>query len=127
MQRLADTCADLGFVFAIHDQYRDYYLDAASYDERHTLIEDGGKRPLHALGNAGLPYVSLAPGEEELRQVRTLGALHRHVGLLEMTTHRFLDAGRRRQEFSYADGTRVTIDLQADTWTVAPELAASDL
>jgi len=275
MKRLADACAELGFLFAIHDQYRDFYLDAPSYDERHTLLEEGGHRPLHAtwyggrqsilcqrlapgyvrrnhralldhgvrlrgayldvfsvvppdechapehpvtrseslryrgecldfvrswggvvsseepsdwsiphldlvhhgpyalnpnpgkgpamgipiplfnlvyhdallmpwsldrgawgipekdlgflhaLGNAGLPYLSLAPDEAELRRVRTVAALHRRVGLLEMTSHRFLNPARRRQEFGYADGTRVTIDLDADTWTVSPELPAS--
>ena len=275
MKRLADACAELGFLFAIHDQYRDFYLDAPSYDDRHALLEEGGHRPLHAtwyggrqsilcqrlapgyvrrnhralldhgvrlrgayldvfsvvppdechapehpvtrseslrhrgecldfvrswggvvsseepsdwsiphldlvhhgpyalnpnpgkgpamgipiplfnlvyhdallmpwsldrgawgiperdlgflhaLGNAGLPYLSLAPDEAELRRVRTVAALHRRVGLLEMTSHRFLDPARRRQEFGYADGTRVTIDLDADTWTVSPELPAS--
>lgn len=272
MRRFADACAESGIVFAIHDQYRDYYLDAPSYDERHTLIEHGGRRPLHAtwyggrqsilcqrfapgyvrrnhqailargvklrgayldvfsvvppdechapehpvtrseslrfrgecldsvrawggvvsseepsdwsvrhldlvhhgpypldpnpgsgpamgipvplfnlvyhdalltpwslgkgawgipekdsgflhgLGNAGLPYLSLNPDVAELRQVRTMMALHRRVGLLELTGHRFLDPARRRQEFSYADGTIVTIDLESDTWAVHPEL-----
>ncbi len=64
--------------------------------------------------------------QEELREVQTLQALHRRVGLLEMTTHRFLDAGRRRQEFGYADGTRVTIDLDAGTWVVTPELPPAE-
>lgn len=274
MRRFADACDRLGFVFAIHDQYRDYYLDAASYDVRHAVLEEGGghalhstwyggrqtllcsrlapghvrknhgairaagvrlrgayldvfsvvppdecyapehpvtrgeclrfrgealdsvrswggvvsseepsdwsvphldlvhhgpyalnpnpgKGPamgipvplfnlvyhdalltpwsldrgawgipetdlgfLHGLGNAGLPYLSLAPGEPELTQVRTLCALHRRVGLLELTHHRFLDESHRRQEFTYADGTRVRIDLQTDQFEVTPALAA---
>ncbi len=274
MRRFAAACAEAGFVFAIHDQYRDYYLDAPSYQERHTLIEPGGKRPLHStwyggrqsilcqrlapgyvrrnhadilahgvklrgayldvfsvvppdechapehpvtrseslrhrgecldsvrawggivsseepsdwsvrhldlvhhgpypldpgpgagpamgipvplfnlvyhdallvpwsmgrggwgipehdsgflhgLGNAGLPYLSLEPDEAELGRVRTLQALHRRVGLLELVAHRFLDDARRRQEFRYADGTTVVIDLAADNWSVHPALEA---
>jgi len=45
MKQLAETCDELGYVFAIHDQYRDYYLDAKSYDPRHTILDRSGKRP----------------------------------------------------------------------------------
>ena len=273
MRRFAEACDRLGFVFAIHDQYRDYYLDAASYDVRHAVREEGGghalhstwyggrqtllcsrlapghvrknhgtlrangvklrgayldvfsvvppdecyapehpvtrteclrfrgealdsvrawggvvsseepsgwsiphldlvhhgpyalnpnpgKGPamgipvplfnlvyhdalltpwsldrgpwgipekdlgfLHGLGNAGLPYLSLAPGDQELTRVRTLCALHRRVGLLELTSHRFLDSTYRRQEFVYADGTRVRVDFDTDQFEIAPPLA----
>ena len=34
LRRLADTCEELGWVFAVHDQYRDYYHSAALYDLR---------------------------------------------------------------------------------------------
>lgn len=272
MKRFADVCAELGFTFAIHDQYRDFYLDASSYDARHTLLESGGNRPLHStwyggrqsilcsrlapgyvrknhqaildhgitlrgayldvfsvvppeecfapehpvtreqclqfrgacldfvrsyggvvsseepsdwsiphldlvhhgpyalrpgpgsgpamgipvplfnlvyhdalltpwsldkgawgipetdlgflhgLGNAGLPYVSLDPSAAELHRVRTLCALHRRLGLQELKGHVFLDAQRRRQEFVYADGTRVRIDLEKEAFEVTPPL-----
>jgi hypothetical protein len=45
MKRFAETCEELGYVFAIHDQYRDYYLDAKSYDPRHTILDQNGNRP----------------------------------------------------------------------------------
>ena len=275
MRRLADTCDQLGYVFAIHDQYRDYYLDAKSYDPRHTILERNGQRPfgstwfggrqsilcsrlapghvmknylglldhgvkvrgayldvfavvppdecynpehpatradclkyrgmcldfvramggvvsseepadwaiphidlvhhgpyalvpdpghgpamgvpvplfnlvyhdalllpwslgkgawgipendlgyLHALANAGLPYLSLQPGKEELEQVRVLCALHQRVGLLEMTKHEFLDKSFRKQRTTFADGTTVTIDLDQSTFTVDPPLPAA--
>lgn len=271
MKRLAEVCDELGFTFAIHDQYRDFYLDAPSYDARHTVVDENGNRPLHSiwyggrqsvlcprlapgyvrrnhqaildhgiqlrgayldvfsvvppdecfapehpvtraeclqyrgeclefvrsyggvvsseepsdwsiphldlvhhgpyglrpdpghgpamgipvplfnlvyhdalltpwsrdkgawgipetdlgylhgLGNAGLPYLSLAPDEAELKQVRTMCALHRRVGLLELKSHAFLDPQRRRQEFVYADGTRVEINLDNDTFTITHE------
>jgi hypothetical protein len=49
-------------------------------------------------------------------------ALNARVGLLEMTKHEFLDGGLRRQRFTYADGTAVTIDLDAGTYSISPEL-----
>jgi len=272
MKRLADACDKLGFVFAIHDQYRDYYVDAKSYDPNHTILDREGQRPfhsvwyggkqsilcprlapghvrknytwlldrgikvqgayldvfavvppdecyhpdhpatradclryrgmcmdfirskggvvsseepadwaiphidlvhhgpypldpgpgegpamgipvplfnlvyhdalllpwslskgnwgipqtdlgyLHGLANAGMPYLSLEPGDEELTQVRTMCALNQRVGLLEMTKHEFLDESFRRQRTSFADGTTVTIDLDKDTFEISPEL-----
>ncbi len=77
---------------------------------------------LHGLGHAGLPYLSITPTEAELGQVRTMCALNARVGLLELANHEFLDGSYRRQRFTYADGTRVTIDLEAGTWKVDPEL-----
>src|SRR4029453_8391336 len=34
MRRLADTCKELGYLFSLHDQYRDFYLDAPSFDKQ---------------------------------------------------------------------------------------------
>jgi hypothetical protein len=45
MKRFAETCDQLGYIFAIHDQYRDYYLDAKSYNPRHTILDRNGNRP----------------------------------------------------------------------------------
>jgi hypothetical protein len=272
MKRFAETCDELGYVFAIHDQYRDYYLDAKSYDPRHTILDRNGNRPhgstwfggnqsilcarlalghvkknyqalldhgvkvrgayldvfavvppdecynpehpatradclryrgycldfiraaggivsseepadwaiphidlvhhgpyalvpdpgrgpamgipvpllslayhdalllpwslgkgawgipesdlgfLHGLANAGLPYLSLNPAEQELDRVRTMCALHERVGLLEMTNHEFLDKSLRKQRTSFADGTTVTINLDNETFEISPSL-----
>jgi len=275
MRELAETCDELDYVFAIHDQYRDYYLDAKSYDPRHTIVDRHGNRPLHSiwyggrqsvlcprlalghvkknystllshgikvrgayldvfavvppdecyspehpatrtdcltyrgmcfdfirstggvvsseepadwaiphldlvhhgpyalapgpgqgpamgvpiplfslvyhdalllpwslgrgswgipekdlgylhgLANAGLPYLSLHPSNEELARVRTMCALHERVGLLEMTDHTFLDGSFRRWRTTFADGTNVTIDLDKDTFEITPALTRS--
>jgi hypothetical protein len=272
MRRLADACDALGFVFAIHDQYRDYYLDGATYNPRHAQVAEGGRREFHAtwyggtqtylcpslalgyvarnhralldhgvrlrgayldvfavvppdecyspehpvtrseclalrgacfdfvrsyggvvsseepadwavprldlvhhgpfaldpnpgsgpamgipvplfdlvyhdaillpwslgkgawgipdadegflhgLGHAGLPYLSIAPAPAELEKVRAMCALNARVGLLELMNHEFLEGSPRRQRFTYADGTTVTIDLDAGTWSVDPPL-----
>ena len=77
---------------------------------------------LHGLANAGIPYLSLNPGQEESTRVRTMCALHERVGLLEMTRHEFLDESHRKQRTSFADGTTVTIDLDDETFKISPEL-----
>jgi hypothetical protein len=78
---------------------------------------------LHGLANAGLPYLSLNPSEEELARVRAMSALNERVGLLEMTNHEFLDESYRKQRTTFADGTKVTIDLDSDTFEISPELS----
>ncbi len=45
MKRLADTCKELGYLFGLHDQYRDYYTDAPSYDPQFAIQEEDDKLP----------------------------------------------------------------------------------
>lgn len=40
LKRLADTARELGYLFMLHDQYRDYYLDAPSYDQQFAIHEE---------------------------------------------------------------------------------------
>jgi hypothetical protein len=40
LKRLADTCRELGYPFIFHDQYRDYYADAPSYDPQFAIHEE---------------------------------------------------------------------------------------
>lgn len=272
LRTLAQTCADLGYVFALHDQYRDYYLDARSYDPRHTILDRDGNRPyhsiwyggkqtvlcsnlalghviknyrslfdhgvkirgayldvfavvppdecynpehpvtreqcleyrgdcfdfirtqvgvvsseepadwaiphldlvhhgpyalspnpgqgpamgipvplfnlvyhdalflpwslskgawgipekdlgyLHGLANAGLPYLSIEPSDAELERVRILCKLNERLALVEMTDHAFLDEAHRRQKTTFADGTTILIDLDKETFEIAPPL-----
>ncbi len=65
MKRFADVCDRLGYIFAIHDQYRDYYCDAASYQERHTIIDEKNSRPFESTwfgGRQSILCSSFAPG-----------------------------------------------------------------
>ncbi len=73
MRRLAWACDSLGFIFAVHDQYRDFYLDAASYSPRNAQMEEGGQLSTHGTWYGGMQtYLcpSLAPGPcpQELRR-----------------------------------------------------------
>jgi hypothetical protein len=55
-------------------------------------------------------------------QVRRLAALHARIGLLEMTNHEFLDQARRKERTTFADGTTVTVDWDANTVEIRPEV-----
>jgi len=83
-------------------------------------IPDTDSNYLHGLLNAGIPYLSLDPGKEELAKVRKMCDLHKRVGLLEMTNHEFLDPSRRRQRATFADGTTVTVDFDSGKYTISP-------
>lgn len=48
MRRLAETLHELGGFFGIHDQYRDYYMDAPSYSEEYAVQNTDGSHPSHA-------------------------------------------------------------------------------
>ena len=47
MKRLADTAHACGYLFGIHDQYRDYYLAAPSFDENYACRLPDGTIPRH--------------------------------------------------------------------------------
>jgi hypothetical protein len=49
-------------------------------------------------------------------------ALNKRVGLLEMTSHEFLDGNYRKERTTFSDGTTVTVDWDAGIATVKPEL-----
>jgi len=48
MKRLADTCRELGYLLTLHDQYRDYYVDAPSYDPQLAIHEEDDVQPPQA-------------------------------------------------------------------------------
>ncbi|HSB28304.1 MAG TPA: DUF5696 domain-containing protein [Pyrinomonadaceae bacterium] len=45
MERLTDACRELGYQVIFHDQYRDYYLDAPSYNEQFAVHEEDTRLP----------------------------------------------------------------------------------
>ena len=47
-KRLADTARELGYPYILHDQYRDYYLDAPSYDAQFAVREEDARLPPQA-------------------------------------------------------------------------------
>src|SRR5215813_14543865 len=45
LKKLVDTCRAVGYPVILHDQYRDYYLDAASYDPQFAVHEEDASLP----------------------------------------------------------------------------------
>ncbi len=45
MKLLSDTARELGYIFGIHDQYRDYYYDAPSFDMNNAMENIDGSHP----------------------------------------------------------------------------------
>ena len=52
LKRLADACKDLGYPFIFHDQYRDYYVDAPSYDPQFAIHEEDDSQPPRAFAGS---------------------------------------------------------------------------
>ena len=50
-------------------------------------------------------------------------ALHKRVALCEMTNHEFLDDNHRKERTTFSDGTTVTVDWDAKTVDIQPDLA----
>lgn len=64
-RELAETCQELGYLFALHDQYRDYYGNAPSFDERYAILDQDGNVPGHSVWYGGPQCIlcaQLAPG-----------------------------------------------------------------
>ena len=53
LRELCDTCRDKGFLFGLHDQYRDYFLDAATYDPEMAVHLADGTLYGHAIWAGG--------------------------------------------------------------------------
>lgn len=50
---LADTCRSLGYVFALHDQYRDYYYTSPVFDMEKAVTEIDGSHPYCSIWDGG--------------------------------------------------------------------------
>lgn len=53
MKRLADKCRELGYVFGIHDQYRDYYANADSFDADNAVRNADGSNTYYCVWCGG--------------------------------------------------------------------------
>ncbi len=53
MKHLADTARELGYIFGIHDQYRDYYYDAPTFDLGNALTDIHGEHPFCSVWYGG--------------------------------------------------------------------------
>lgn len=77
MKSLADTMQELGYMFGIHDQYRDYYLTAPSYDEHYACVLADGTVPGHKRW-AGGPQTFLCGTQAPYYVKRNFSSLEEH-------------------------------------------------
>ena len=77
LKRLADTCEEVGYLFATHDQYRDFYKSAVSYDDRLALMKSDGTYPKDSTWCGG-PQTVLNPrfAPEYVRRNHDMFAAH---------------------------------------------------
>jgi hypothetical protein len=89
-----------------------------------AIITTYDPHDLRGFLNAGCPQVGARELDRRTREdVRRMGALHERLALVEMTDHEFLDAARRRERTTFADGTTVTVDWDAKSVEIDPPLA----
>lgn len=53
LRALSLKAKELGFLFGLHDNYRDYYLDSPAFDEAFTLKDANGKSPRYSVWAGG--------------------------------------------------------------------------
>jgi len=81
------------------------------------------KSLLQGILYGGQPEWPITPADEKtIALMRQMMALHKRVGMLEMTRHEFLDANYRTERTTFADGTTVTVDWNSNTVKIEPEL-----
>ena len=70
-----------------------------------------------------LPVNLKGVSENSLALMKQMAALNKRVGLLEMTNHEFLDASHSRERTTFADGTTVTVNWNAQSVEIKPDLS----
>jgi hypothetical protein len=71
----------------------------------------------------GVPELPITPVDDKtMGLIRQMSALHKRVALQELTRHEFLDSNYRKERTTFADGTTVTVDWDAKTVKIEPEL-----
>ena len=53
LKDFADACRELGYVFALHDQYRDYYYDSPVFDKNKAITNADGSNPYCSIWDGG--------------------------------------------------------------------------
>jgi hypothetical protein len=78
---------------------------------------------LQGLLYGGVPELPLGVAEDKtLALVHRMMALHKRVGLLEMTMHEFLDKNYREERTTFADGTTVTVNWNTNSYSISPDV-----
>ncbi len=60
LKSLANTCIELNYILALHDNYRDFYLNSASFNPKLALTNKNGIKEKHSIWCGG-PQMILSP------------------------------------------------------------------
>lgn len=92
-----------------------------------AVVSQSSPNDLHGFLYGDVPLMNGRGGTPaDPEQIRTMAALHKRVGMLQMTDHEFLGGGYRKERTTFADGTTVTVDWDRKTVTVVPKLEAAN-
>ncbi|MGH9584593.1 MAG: hypothetical protein ACRD4O_16850, partial [Bryobacteraceae bacterium] len=85
-----------------------------------AVISQSRATDLHGFLYGDAPMIGRSPADRD--QVRRMSALHKRVGMLQMTDHEFLSGNYRIERTTFADGTTVTVDWDTKKVTIRPAL-----
>ena len=91
--------------------------------QRTNEMPDRQSGLLHALLNAGVPYVGIDATDSEIAEAEMVCALNRRLCHAQMVRHELLDGGTDRQRTLFSDGTQVTADFTNGTYEILPPLS----
>jgi hypothetical protein len=97
--------------------YHDAVIVSFSARDEKTLLQG-----LLFGGVPEMPINQSAVSDKAITLMRQMCALHKRVGLLQMTRHEFLDSNYRKERTTFADGTTVTVDWDSNNYKIEPEL-----
>lgn len=77
LKTLADTCRELGYIFALHDQYRDFYYSSPAYDREKAVTNIDGSHPYCSIWDGG-EHTFLCAAQAPAFVKKTYGELEAH-------------------------------------------------
>ncbi len=80
-----------------------------------AVVTTASPANLRAFLYGDCPQLGRGNAQANAAAVRRLAALHGRIGMLEMTSHEFLDPARRKERTTFADGTTVTVDWDTNS------------
>ena len=98
--------------------YHDAVINSFSARDEKSLLQG-----LLFSGVPELPILQTGIDEKTMMLMRQMAALHKRVALLAMTNHQFLDTNYRKERTTFADGTTVTVDWDARSYSISPQLS----
>lgn len=77
LKTLADTCRSLGYIFALHDQYRDFYYSSPVFDKEKAVTNIDGSHPYCSIWDGG-EHSFLCASQAPAFVKKTYGELEAH-------------------------------------------------